>query len=83
MTENDWQGPLAVGTKEALRAVRAGRATQVHIATDCEPRVVRELVEACENAQVPIRREYTRVQLGGACRLKVKAAAVAVLQSTR
>lgn len=83
MTDNSWQGPLAVGTKEALRAVRAGRATQVHIATDCDPRVVRDLMTACDEAGVPIRREYTRAQLGGACRLKVKAAAVAVLQSTR
>ncbi len=74
---------IAVGTKEVLRALRQEKAAKVYLANDCDERVAKPILAACETAQVPISREYTRSELGAACKLQVKAAAVVIMKESR
>ncbi|MCI5836943.1 MAG: ribosomal L7Ae/L30e/S12e/Gadd45 family protein [Veillonellaceae bacterium] len=69
----------AAGVKEALRAVRSGRAVRVSVATDATDEVLAELLAACRERNIPIERKHTREELGKSCRLPVKTAAVARL----
>ena len=72
-------GKKAVGSKETLKAVENGLASQVFIAKNAEKRVTLPLIEACRQNQVPITEVETMEELGKACEITVKAAAAAVL----
>ncbi|MBS5889966.1 MAG: ribosomal L7Ae/L30e/S12e/Gadd45 family protein [Negativicoccus succinicivorans] len=75
------QQPFVVGAKEAGRAVRDGRAKEVWLAHDAQERITQPLQLLCQEQGVPVVATYSRAELGEACKLPVKAAAVAVLCS--
>lgn len=70
-----------VGAKQTLKAMKRNEVTHLYIAKDCDEQVVAPLVEASEGApHIPVDRTYTMAELGVACHIKVKAAAVGLLK---
>lgn len=71
-----------VGAKQTLKAMKRNEVTHLYIAKDCDEQVVAPLVEASEGARahIPVDRTYTMAELGVACHIKVKAAAVGLLK---
>lgn len=67
-----------VGAKQTLKAMN--EVTQLFIAKDCDEQVVAPLIAASEGADIPVDRTYTMAELGVACHIKVKAAAVGLLK---
>ena len=69
-----------VGAKQTLKAMKRNEVTHLYISKDCDEQVVAPLVEASEGAHIPVDRTYTMAELGVACHIKVKAAAVGLLK---
>ena len=69
-----------VWAKQTLKAMKRNEVTHLYIAKDCDEQVVAPLVEASEGAHIPVDRTYTMAELGVACHIKVKAAAVGLLK---
>ena len=69
-----------VGAKQTLKAMKRNEVTRLYIAKDCDEQVVAPLIEASEGAHIPVDRTYTMAELGVACHIKVKAAAVGLLK---
>lgn len=69
-----------VGAKQTLKAMKRNEVTHLYIAKDCDEQVVAPLVEASEGAHISVDRTYTMAELGVACHIKVKAAAVGLLK---
>ena len=69
-----------VGAKQTLKAMKRNEVIHLYIAKDCDEQVVAPLVEASEGAHIPVDRTYTMAELGVACHIKVKAAAVGLLK---
>lgn len=67
-----------VGAKQTLKAMKRNEVTQLYIANDCDEQVVAPLI--AEGAHIPVDRAYTMTELGMACHIKVKAAAVGLLK---
>ena len=73
-------GRKTVGAKQTLKAMKRNEVTQLFIAKDCDEQVVAPLIAASEGADIPVDRTYTMAELGVACHIKVKAAAVGLLK---
>ena len=69
-----------VGAKQPRQAMKRPEGTQFFIAKDCDEQVVAPLIAASEGADIPVDRTYTMAELGVACHIKVKAAAVGLLK---
>lgn len=70
----------AVGTKAVLRALKAGEAARVYVATDTDMFLYQKIVRAVEEAGVrPVRVESGK-ELGKACGLQIGCAAAALLK---
>lgn len=67
-----------VGAKQVLRAVEAGEAIRVFIATDADVFVTRRVYDACRAHQIEVTEVPSMAALGEACGVQVKAAAAAV-----
>lgn len=72
---------FVVGMKETERAVEKQEAACVFIASDCDERISRPLMEACQSSGIPVEQGFTEKEIGRACGIKVKAASAAVLKS--
>lgn len=70
-----------VGMKETERAIEKQEAVCVFIASDCDERIARPLLEACQSSGIPVEQEFTKKEIGRACGIKVKAASAAILKS--
>lgn len=70
-----------VGMKETERAIEKQEAACVFIASDCDERIARPLLEACQSSGIPVEQESTKKEIGRACGIKVKAASAAILKS--
>lgn len=70
-----------VGMKETERAIEKQEAACVFIASDCDERIARPLLEACQSSGIPVEQEFTKKEIGRACGIKVKAASAAILKS--
>ena len=66
-----------VGAKQTLKAMKRNEVTQLY---DCDEQVVAPLIAEAEGAHIPVDRAYTMTELGMACHIKVKAAAVGLLK---
>lgn len=69
-----------VGVKQSVKAVENGTASSVFIAKDCEPRVVRGIIELCERNSLPVTYVDSMKQLGKACGIEVGAAVACILK---
>lgn len=72
---------FVVGLKETQRAVEKKTAIHVFIGSDCDERISSRLEKTCADAGVSITRDFSKKEIGQACKIKVKAASAAVLNS--
>ena len=63
-----------VGTRRLIRAVQAGEIAEAYIARDADLYIVRQVRQACEQANVRLNEVDTMVQLGQAWGVEVKTA---------
>jgi large subunit ribosomal protein L7A len=67
-------GKLIIGTKQAMKAVEAGLASEVFIAKDADSRVTSKMVNLCRKIGVQLTYVESMKQLGKACGIDVGAA---------
>lgn len=69
-----------VGTKQVLRALKAGDLIRVYAATDADTFIYQQVVRAAEAAGIPCVRVPSMKELGMVCGLQVSTAAVGLLK---
>ena len=69
-----------IGTKQAVKAIRAGIVTEVIIAQDAEERIIRPVMENAELHRIPVTYVDSRKKLGEACGIAVAATVVAITE---
>ena len=67
-----------VGTRRLLRAIQAGEIAEAYIARDADLYIVRQVREACNQANVRMVEVDSMVQLGQACGVEVKTASAGI-----
>ena len=72
-------GPRVVGAKQVKRAVEAGNAKRVFLASDADPKVTEPVAAACAGKEIPTETGFTMRELGRACGIAVGAAVAAIL----
>lgn len=70
---------LSIGTKQAMRTVELGRAREVYVAKDADPRITIRMVNLCKKMGVKVTYVDSMKQLGKACGIEVGAAMAAVM----
>ena len=69
-----------VGTKQVLRALKAGTLARVYVANDSDTFLFQRVARAAEEAGVPAVRVNTMKELGEACKVAVDTAAAGILK---
>ena len=72
--------PKVVGATQVKRAIEGGRAAQVFLASDADPRVTKPIAILCGKWNLPIVRNSSMKELGKACGISVGAAVAALLK---
>lgn len=70
---------VRVGTKQTIRMVELGKATEVYIAEDADSRLTSKVIQLCDTKGVKITYVDTMKNLGKACGIDVGAAMVAIV----
>ena len=68
----------AVGTKAVLRALAAGEAACVYVASDIDTFLYQKVTRACAEVNVPVHKVESNKELGKVCNLAIGCAAAAV-----
>jgi large subunit ribosomal protein L7A len=68
------------GIKQVTKAINKEQVACVFLGANAEGRVTDSLKILCEDKEIPVEAAYTMEELGKACSIGVKAAAVAVLK---
>lgn len=68
----------SIGTKQTTRLVESGKAIEVFVAKDADPRMIQKIVHLCKKMGVRITYVDSMKQLGKACGIEVGAAMAAV-----
>ena len=79
MLEELRQAQKVVGSKQARRALRDGRAKKIYIARDADPRILQPLVHEAVRAVVRVDQVENMNLQGEACGIAVVAAIAAVV----
>ena len=69
-----------VGTKQVLRALKAGTAARVFLCKDADEFIYRQVQSLCQEKQVPLQLLDSMQELGKLCLVGVKTAAAALLK---
>lgn len=69
-----------VGTRKLIRAVQAGEVAEAYLADDADLFILRQVRDACAQADVRIVSVETMKALGAACGVEVPTAAAGVLK---
>lgn len=72
---------VVIGRKQTLRAVRAGEAKEVFLASDAAPVLRAEIESACREKRVSLHFADSMIQLGHAVGIEVGASACAVIRT--
>ena len=67
-----------IGTKQTVKAIRAGIVIEVIIAQDAEERIIAPVMEEAELHGIQVTYVDSREKLGNACGIQVGAAVVAI-----
>ncbi|WP_141434110.1 50S ribosomal protein L7ae-like protein [Bacillus sp. 03113] len=67
-----------VGTKQTVKALKAGDVSQVLVAKDADPKVIGKVIHTAKEVNVPIIHVDSMKKLGKACGIDVGAATVAI-----
>jgi len=68
-----------VGAKQTVRAIASGRAIEVFLAGNADPRVTEPVRALCGEKDIPIHTVSSMEELGAACSIAVGAAVAAVV----
>ncbi|KUP04614.1 ribosomal protein L7Ae-like protein [Bacillus coahuilensis m2-6] len=71
---------LVVGTKQTVKAIKAGDIQQVVIAKDADYKVVSKLLQASKDMNVEVLYVDSMKKLGKACGIDVAAATVGIMK---
>lgn len=72
-------GRVVIGTKQTMKAVEQGRAAEVMVAQDADPRMVTRIVQLCGQRGVKLTRADSMRTLGRMCGIEVGAAMAALV----
>lgn len=70
---------ISIGTKQTTRMVELGKAAEVFVANDADPRITLKIVGLCKKMGIKVTYVDTMKQLGKACGIEVGAAMAAVV----
>lgn len=70
---------IKVGMKQTLRHVEQGKASEVFVAKNADPRMTTKVVQLCLEHGVKVNYVDSMKELGKACGIEVGAAMVAIL----
>jgi large subunit ribosomal protein L7A len=70
---------ISIGTKQATRMVELGKAAEVFVAKDADPRITMKMVNLCKKMGVQVTYVDSMKMLGKACGIEVGAAMAAVV----
>jgi large subunit ribosomal protein L7A len=70
---------IVVGTKQTVKALKKGIATEVIVAEDADPMIIRKVSEVAEEVNIPIILVESMKKLGESCEIEVGAATVAII----
>jgi len=70
---------ISVGTKQTLRMVELGKANEVYVAKDADPRMTTKIIELCKKSGVKVTYVDSMKSLGKACGIEVGAAMAATV----
>ena len=73
-------GRKVVGTKQVLRAMKAGTVSRVYAANDADTFIYQQVVRGAEDAGIPCVRVPSMKELGMICGVDVPAAAAGLLK---
>ncbi|WP_276358230.1 ribosomal L7Ae/L30e/S12e/Gadd45 family protein [Cohnella caldifontis] len=73
------EGKVVIGTKQTMKAVELGKAAEVMVAQDADPRMVARIVQLCSQRGVKLTRVDTMRSLGKTCGIDVGAAMAALV----
>ncbi|MFD1954026.1 ribosomal L7Ae/L30e/S12e/Gadd45 family protein [Paenibacillus thailandensis] len=68
-----------VGAKQTTKMLEQGRAVEVYIARDADPRMRDKIAQLCERTAIPIKWVDSMKQLGELCGIDVGAATAAAV----
>ena len=70
-----------VGTKQVLRAMKAGKLIRAYVANDVDTFLYQQVVRTAESLGVPVIRVESMQVLGEACHVQVPTAAAGLLKN--
>ncbi|SDO96584.1 large subunit ribosomal protein L7A [Paenibacillus sp. yr247] len=70
---------ISVGTKKVTKTVEQGKAIEVFVSKDADPRLTINLVTLCSQKGIPVTYVDSMKMLGKACGIEVGAAVAAVV----
>ncbi|MGP7819267.1 50S ribosomal protein L7ae-like protein [Niallia sp. 01092] len=68
-----------VGTKQTVKALKAGNVTEVLVAKDADPILIGKVTDTAKQVHVPIILVDSMMKLGKSCGIEVGAATVAII----
>ncbi|MDP9702586.1 large subunit ribosomal protein L7A [Paenibacillus polysaccharolyticus] len=71
---------VKIGTKQTMRTVQTGMASEVYVAEDSDPQLTSKIIALCEQHNVKYTKVDTMKNLGKACGIGVGAAMAAVVK---
>ncbi|KIL52334.1 50S ribosomal protein L7ae-like protein [Jeotgalibacillus soli] len=69
---------IIVGSKQVVKAIKAGTIREVIVAEDADNRVIEKVMHTARDMNVSVSRVDSMKKLGKACGIEVGAAAVAI-----
>ncbi|MCZ8517253.1 ribosomal L7Ae/L30e/S12e/Gadd45 family protein [Paenibacillus filicis] len=69
---------ITIGTKQATKVVEQGKAAEVFVAKDADPRITIKMINLCKKMGVKVTYVESMKMLGKACGIEVGAAIAAV-----
>ena len=73
-------GKKVVGLKQLRKALRDNAVAKAFVAQDAETRITDPVLQACQDADIPVEQVPTMAQLGQACGIEVGAAVAGLLK---
>lgn len=71
---------IIIGTKQTVKALKSGQATEVIIASDADPHITQGIKQTAKEMDVPIFMVDSKMKLGQTCGIDVAATAVAIVR---
>lgn len=70
---------MSIGTKQTFRMVELGKAKEVFLAKDADPRITIKVINLCKKMEVKVTQVESMKMLGKACGIEVGAALAAAI----